>query len=74
VVALPAMFDGVGAVATVLVMVGGLLYTAGAVVYATHRPDPSPTVFGYHEVFHLLVVIAAALQYAAVAFWVLPAG
>jgi hemolysin III len=35
------------------------------------RPDPLPTVFGYHELFHLLVVLAAALQYAVVAFWVL---
>jgi hemolysin III len=41
------------------------------VIYATRRPDPVPTVFGYHEVFHLLVVIAAALQYAVVVFWVL---
>jgi hemolysin III len=40
------------------------------VVYARKRPDPLPAVFGYHEVFHLLVVIAAALQYAVVAFWV----
>jgi hemolysin III len=71
VAALPAMFDGVGAVATVLVMLGGLLYTTGAVIYATRRPDPVPTVFGYHELFHLLVVVAAALQYAVVAFWVL---
>jgi hemolysin III len=71
VVALPAMFDGVGVLPTVLVMLGGLLYTTGAVVYATRRPDPVPTVFGYHELFHLLVVVAAALQYAVVAFWVL---
>jgi hemolysin III len=71
VAALPAMFDGVGALPTVLVMLGGLLYTTGAVIYATRRPDPVPTVFGYHELFHLLVVVAAALQYAVVAFWVL---
>jgi hemolysin III len=51
---------------------GGLLYTVGAVVYARKRPDPSPTVFGYHEIFHALVILAAALQYAVVAFWVLP--
>ena len=36
------------------------------------RPDPAPTVFGYHEIFHALVILAAALPYAVVAFWVLP--
>jgi hemolysin III len=54
--------------------VGGLLYTLGAVVYALGRPDPSPRVFGYHEVFHVLVVAAAALHYAVIAFAVLPRG
>jgi hemolysin III len=48
-----------------------VLYTAGAVVYARKRPDPVPNVFGYHELFHALVVAAAACQYAAVAFVVL---
>jgi hemolysin III len=67
----PALVDALGVVATVLVGLGGLLYTTGAVIYGTRRPDPVPTVFGYHEVFHLLVVIAAALQYAVVVFWVL---
>ena len=43
-----------------------------AVTYALRRPDPLPGVFGYHEVFHALVIIAAALQYAVIAFWVLP--
>ena len=51
---------------------GGLLYTAGAVVYATQRPNPSPRIFGYHEVFHALVIVAAAAQFAAVAFFALP--
>jgi hemolysin III len=54
--------------------VGGLLYTVGAVVYASGWPDPSPRVFGYHEVFHVLVVAAAALHYAVIAFAVLPRG
>jgi hemolysin III len=67
----PALAEALGIVPTVLVGLGGLLYTAGAVIYATRRPDPAPAVFGYHEVFHLLVVIAAALQYAVVVFWVL---
>ena len=51
---------------------GGVLYTLGAVVYARKRPDPSPAVFGYHEIFHALVIAAAALQYAVIAFYVLP--
>jgi hemolysin III len=51
---------------------GGVLYTLGAVVYARKKPDPSPTVFGYHEIFHALVIAAAALQYAVIAFYVLP--
>jgi len=40
-----------------------VLYTAGAVIYARKRPDPVSAVFGYHEVFHVLVIAAAALQY-----------
>jgi hemolysin III len=53
-------------------LAGAGLYTMGGVVYAIRRPDPFPRVFGYHEVFHLLVIVAAALQYAVVAFYVLP--
>jgi hemolysin III len=53
---------------------GGLLYTVGAVVYASGRPNPFPKVFGYHEVFHVLVIVAAALHYAVIAFAVLPRG
>jgi hemolysin III len=57
-----------------MVGVGGVLYPVGAVDYARKRPDPAPAVFGYHEIFHALVILAAALQYAVVAFWVLPGG
>ncbi len=53
---------------------GGLLYVIGAVVYASGRPNPWPKVFGYHEIFHALVIAAAALQYAVIAFAVLPHG
>jgi hemolysin III len=53
---------------------GGLLYTAGAIIYATERPNPFPNVFGYHEVFHALVIAAAGLHYAVIAFAVLPRG
>jgi hemolysin III len=53
---------------------GGLLYVVGAIVYASGRPNPWPKVFGYHEVFHALVIAAAALQYAVIAFAVIPHG
>jgi hemolysin III len=56
----------------VLVVAGGLLYTAGALVYASRRPDPAPAVFGYHELFHVLTLGAAGCMYAAIAFYVLP--
>jgi hemolysin III len=72
VVATPDLLEDLGLTAVSLVGLGGLLYTAGALVYAMRRPDPAPMVFGYHEVFHVLVILAAALQYAVVAFWVLP--
>ena len=70
--AFPAMLDQLGITAMAMVAAGGALYTAGAVIYATRRPNPSPTVFGYHEIFHALVIGAAALQYAVVAFYVMP--
>jgi hemolysin III len=69
--ATPTLWRDLGALPTVLIGVGGVLYTAGAVVYATKRPDPDPPVFGYHEVFHLLVIAAALVQYAVIAFWVI---
>jgi hemolysin III len=58
--------------ALVLVIASGLLYSAGAVVYALRRPDPLPSVFGYHELFHVLTVLAVAAEYVAIAFFVLP--
>lgn len=71
VVALPEIYGAVGLPPLTLAAVGGLLYTAGAIVYALRRPDPVPAVFGYHEVFHALVIAAAACQYVAVALFVL---
>ena len=69
----PALWAEMGAAGTLLVAAGGLLYTAGAVVYATQRPNPAPRVFGYHEIFHLFVILAAAAHFAAIAFFALPA-
>ena len=64
--ALPALAARLGAGALALLFAGGLLYTAGAAIYAWRRPDPYPTVFGFHEIFHLLVVAAAACHFVVV--------
>jgi hemolysin III len=71
VLAAPQMFPKLGVAAAVLVLVGGCLYTLGAVIYGLRRPDPFPTVFGYHELFHVLVIAAATMQFVAVALVVL---
>lgn len=63
---LPQLLQGAGAAAVVLVAVGGLFYSAGAVVYGLRRPDPSPRWFGYHEVFHACTLAAYLVQYIAV--------
>jgi hemolysin III len=63
----PQILDHAGGTAATLVFVGGLCYTIGGVVYARRRPDPFPHVFGYHELFHALVIAAVALQNGAVA-------
>lgn len=62
---LPALLHA-GVVTLSLILTGGAVYTVGAVVYATRRPDPRPEVFGYHEVFHLCTVVAALCHYVAV--------
>jgi len=61
-----ALYAAAGAVPLVLLLGGGVVYSLGAVVYARRSPDPVPTVFGYHEVFHAMVVLAAAIHFAAV--------
>jgi hemolysin III len=74
VAAFPELWTSMGPGGTLLVAVGGLLYTAGAVVYATQRPNPVPATFGYHEVFHLFVIAAAIAHFSAIAFFALPKG
>ncbi len=74
VAAFPGLWTSMGPGGTLLVAVGGLLYTAGAVVYATQRPNPVPATFGYHEVFHLFVIAAAVAHFSAIAFFALPNG
>jgi hemolysin III len=69
-VGLPAVWITGGVAAGVLMLVGGLLYIAGAVSYHRRRPDPLPAVFGYHEIFHTFVTLAAACQYVSIALLV----
>ena len=54
-----------------LIALGGVLYTVGAIVLLRRRPDPSPLVFGYHEIWHVMVVAAGACHYAAITLLVL---
>jgi hemolysin III len=68
--AFPQLATALGASGLSLLVIGGVLYSAGGVIYAIKRPDPIPAVFGYHEVFHILVIVAAALQCAVIVFWV----
>jgi hemolysin III len=62
----PDLLRNGGVAAFVLLLAGGLMYSAGALVYASRRPDPMPHVFGFHEVFHLCTVVAALCHYLAV--------
>jgi hemolysin III len=68
----PQLVDRLDAAPLALLAAGGVLYTAGAIVYAGQRPNPWPRTFGFHEVFHACVVAAAAAHFAAMAGWVIP--
>ena len=74
VAALPELLRNLHPAAVALLVAGGLAYTAGAIVYARGRPDPLPSVFGYHELFHALTIVGVACQYTAIAFFVLRVG
>jgi hemolysin III len=74
VVALPQLERSSGPAAVALLGAGGLAYSAGAIVYARRKPDLFPTVFGYHELFHALTLVALACQYIAIAFFVVRVG
>jgi hemolysin III len=74
VVAMPQLFARLGMAGGLLIVAGGLVYSAGAAVYALRRPDPVPAVFGYHEVFHLLVIAGVAAHFLAISLFVLPTG
>ena len=72
VVAMPEVVWNAGLGCMLLILAGGIAYSLGAAVYAFKRPNPYPAVFGYHEIFHLLTIVAVGLQYGAIAFYVLP--
>jgi hemolysin III len=74
VVAMPQLFARLGMTGGLLLVAGGLVYSAGAAVYALRRPDPVPLVFGYHEVFHLLVIAGVAAHFLAISRYALPTG
>jgi hemolysin III len=63
---MPQLLHNAGVAALVLIIAGGAIYTVGAVVYATKRPNPIPGVFGFHEVFHLCTLVAALCHYVAI--------
>lgn len=63
---MPELLRNGGVAALVLLIIGGVAYTVGAVVYALHWPDPSPTTFGFHEVFHAATIVGAVCQYIAI--------
>lgn len=64
---LPQMNMALGTVSVSLIVAGGIVYSIGALIYALKRPDPIPHIFGYHEIFHLLVIVAAALHFIVIA-------
>jgi len=71
---LPAFWRSGGPAVALLVIAGGLLYSAGALVYGFRRPDPSPRWFGFHEVFHVLTVVAFFAHYTGVSLAALSGG
>ncbi|MGH2840056.1 MAG: PAQR family membrane homeostasis protein TrhA [Solirubrobacteraceae bacterium] len=73
VIAVPELVRNLDPAPLALFAAGGALYTAGAIVYARRWPNPWPRTFGFHEVFHALVIAAAAAHYVAMIGWVLPA-
>ena len=74
VITIPQLLDRLGLVPLILLGSCGVLYSIGALVYARRWPDPWPRTFGFHEIFHALVIAAASLHCVAVIGWVLPRG
>ena len=62
-------YAGAGFAVTITLLIGGVIYTLGSVVYARRWPNPNPAVFGYHELFHVFVIVAAGFHFASI--WLL---
>ena len=74
VLAFPQMQAELPSIALILIAGGGILYTVGAVIFALGRPNPWPGWFGFHEIFHVFVIVAAILHFVAMAAWIVPSG
>jgi hemolysin III len=72
VIALPGLLTALPMAALAGIVAGGLLYAIGGVIYALKRPNPVPRVFGYHEIFHLLVIAGSIVYGVVIWFWVVP--
>ncbi len=72
ILALPSLLAALPPEAVMLLFLGGVAYTLGGIIYALKKPDPFPRVFGFHEIFHLLVILGAALHAAVIWIWVVP--
>lgn len=72
VIVLPQLYRAIGPTGFALLLIGGLAYSAGAVVYAIKKPNPLPGVFGYHEVFHACTIVGATCHFICIAWFVLP--
>ena len=67
--ALPALTQALGPLPVALFVLGGTIYLVGALVFSLQWPDPDPSVFGYHEIFHLCVIAAATMHFVVIAYW-----
>lgn len=74
IVLMPHLVANLGVAGVALLALGGAVYIAGAVIYAWQRPNPWPHTFGFHEIFHVLVITAAVLQWVVITQWVLRLG
>ena len=70
---LPQIWDSLGSGAIAFIAIGGALYTAGSIIFMTKRPRLFPRSFSYHELFHVLVVLASVSHFLAVAIYAVPA-
>jgi hemolysin III len=73
-IAVPELTRALPALPMALIALGGVFYTAGGIVFALGRPNPWPLVFGFHEIFHVLVILGAIAHFVAMAFWIVPSG